>query len=77
MYWYLSMDFTELIYNDHFSGGCYRLVHCRKLKEKHAAISMHTFQAHFQTDEIFANINTAFHQDGAFVHCEKTKADPP
>jgi Fe-S cluster assembly protein SufD len=47
-------------------------------KEKHAAIFDAYFSKHIVADEIFANINTAFHQDGAFIHfAKKQKADHP
>ncbi len=47
-------------------------------KEKHADLFSAYFSKKVPTDEIFANINTAFHQDGAFIHiAKKQKADQP
>ncbi len=47
-------------------------------KKKHAKLFASYFSKKVPVDEIFANINTAFHQDGAFIHIEKKqKADHP
>ena len=47
-------------------------------KEKHADLFNAYFSKCLPTDEIFANINTAFHQDGAFIHfAKKQKAEHP
>ncbi len=47
-------------------------------KEKHADLFSAYFSKKVPADEIFANVNTAFHQDGALIHfAKKQKADQP